>query len=74
MHVASHKIRVEFVGAEVARQVAPTRNHGHRDRRTVVLRLHVAESESHRFEVIGEDVGDAVLGAVDLDALCEGNG
>ena len=74
VRLAGREVGVQLLGAQVAGEDAAARHHGHRDRGAVGLRLHVAEPESHRLEVVGEDVGDAVFGAVDLDALNESGG
>ena len=68
------EVRVKFVRSQMAGQGAAARDHSDSDGGAVVLRLDVAEAEAHRLQVIGQDVGDSVLGAVDLDARGEGVG
>ena len=74
MDITSHEVGVEFLRAKVTGQGAAAGDHPDRDGGAVVLRLHVAEAEAHRLEVVGQNVGNAVLGAADFDARGEGVG
>ena len=74
VRLAGGEVGVEFAFAQVAGEGAPAGDHAHGYRGAVVLGLDVAEAESHGFEVVGEDVGDAVLGADDLHAIGEVSG
>ena len=66
------EVGLDLCTAFVACQRAVALKESNGDGGAEVLRLHVCESEAHRFEVFRHDVRNAVLGAHDLDTALQG--